>query len=107
MDNLQFFIYLGLMAGTTYLIRVIPFAISRKNITNPFVKSFLTYIPYAVLSAMTIPAVFYATKNPISAAVGVIVAIILALFNRGLMTVAVAASAGVFVAELVLRYLVS
>ncbi len=106
MDNIQFFIYLGIMAGTTYLIRVIPFALARHKINNTFVKSFLTYIPYAVLSAMTIPAVFYATKNPISAAVGVVVAVILALFNRGLMTVAIAASAGVFVTEIILRYLV-
>ncbi len=105
MDNIQFFIYLAIMALSTYLIRAIPFALSRRKIENTFVKSFLCYIPYAVLAAMTVPAVFFSTKNPISAIVGVIVAVILALFKRGLLTVAVAACAGVFATEIVLSYL--
>lgn len=104
MDNIQFFIYLAIMAVSTYLIRAIPFALASKKIENTFIKSFLCYIPYAVLAAMTFPAVFYATKNPVSATVGVIIAFILALFKRGLMTVAVAACAGVFITEIVLRY---
>ena len=106
MDNIQFFIYLAIMAVSTYLIRAIPFALSTRKISNTFIRSFLCYIPYAVLSAMTFPAVFYATKNPISAAVGVVIAVILALFKRGLMTVAVAACSGVFITELILRYVV-
>ena len=106
MDNLQFFIYLAIMAVSTYLIRAIPFALSNRKIENTFIKSFLLYIPYAVLSAMTFPAAFYATKNPVSATVGVVIAVILALFKRGLMTVAVAACTGVFVTELILRYLI-
>ena len=61
MKNSVFFIYLLILAGSTYLIRVIPFIAIKEKINNSFVRSFLYYIPYAVLTAMTIPAVFYAT----------------------------------------------
>ena len=105
MDNTQFFIYLAIMAISTYLVRAIPFALASRKIENTFIKSFLCYIPYAVLSAMTFPAVFYATKNPITAVVGVVIAVILAIFKRGLMTVAIAACSGVFLTEIILSYL--
>ena len=59
----DFWIYLLILAGSTYLVRAIPFAAMRKKIENKFIKSFLYYIPYAVLSAMTLPAAFYATGN--------------------------------------------
>ena len=62
MKNSVFFIYLLILAGSTYLIRVIPFIAIKEKINNSFVRSFLYYIPYAVLTAMTIPAVFYATN---------------------------------------------
>ena len=62
MKNSVFFIYLLILAGSTYLIRVIPFIAIKEKISNSFVRSFLYYIPYAVLTAMTIPAVFYATN---------------------------------------------
>ena len=102
MDNIQFFIYLGIMAGTTYLIRVIPFALARHKINNTFVKSFLTYIPYAVLSAMTIPAVFYATGDVVTSVVGAAVAVVLAYFNLPLIVVALAASAAALVTGFIL-----
>ncbi|MFR0950707.1 MAG: AzlD domain-containing protein [Ruminococcus callidus] len=62
-------LYIAIMAGVTYLIRVVPFTVFRKKIQNHFLQSFLYYIPYAVLSAMTIPAIFYSTGNVITAAV--------------------------------------
>lgn len=62
MSNFQFFTYLLVLAGSTYLIRVIPFIALKEKINNRFVRSFLAYIPYAVLTAMTIPAIFYATN---------------------------------------------
>lgn len=99
MDNTQFLIYLIIMAGTTYLIRAIPFALVKEKITNKFVQSFLYYIPYAVLTAMTIPGVFYCTAHPISALAGVIVAVVFALKKQSLTVVAVAACVAVFVAE--------
>jgi len=61
MELKSFFTYLAVMAGSTYLIRAIPFALINKKIENQFIKSFLHYIPFAVLSAMTFPAILYAT----------------------------------------------
>lgn len=105
MDNIQFFIYLAIMAISTYLIRAIPFVLAKTDIKNTFIRSFLYYIPYAILAAMTFPAVFFATKNPISAAVGVVLAVIFALWKKNLLIVSVIACVGVFVTELVLRLL--
>ena len=79
MNNYVFFLYLLILAGSTYLIRVIPFVAIKNKINNRFIRSFLAYIPYAVLTAMTIPAVFYATNWWAGAAAGLIVAIIFAL----------------------------
>lgn len=87
------------MAGVTYLIRMLPMVIFRKKIENKFIKSFLYYIPYAVLAAMTFPAVFSSTGGIWSAVVGVCVALLLAFFEKGLITVAVCACAAVFLTE--------
>jgi len=86
-------IYLVIMAGATYLIRMIPFTLFRKKITSPFFRSFLYYIPYAVLSAMTIPAIFYSTGDMASAGAGTAVAVVLAYLRLPLIVVALAASA--------------
>ncbi len=91
---------IGVMALTTYLIRVLPMVIFRKKITNRFVKSFLYYVPYTVLAAMTFPAVFSSTGSVVSAWIGCIVAVVLAYFKRGLLTVAVGAAAAVLMAQL-------
>lgn len=99
MDVRMYFWYLLLIAGSTYLIRAIPFALVKEKIENRFVQSFLHYIPYAVLTAMTIPAVFYSTDYLVSAAVGVAVAVVLALKNKDLTTVAVFACLAVFAVE--------
>ena len=105
------YLYILVMAVVTYLIRMIPLALIRGKIRNRFVKSFLYYVPYACLMAMTFPAVFYATaegdaaitaEQLISAALGVAVAIVLALKNKGLVTVAVAASVTVFLTSFIL-----
>ncbi|MDD7667733.1 MAG: AzlD domain-containing protein, partial [Agathobacter sp.] len=91
MNNYVFFLYLLILAGSTYLIRVIPFVAIKNKINNRFIRSFLAYIPYAVLTAMTIPAVFYATNWWAGAAAGLIVAVIFALKEKGLTVVAIAA----------------
>ena len=101
MNNTEFFIYLAIMAVTTYIIRAAPFSVVRGKIKNRFFSSFLYYIPYAVLTAMTIPAIFYATSSPISAAIALIVAIVLALFGRSLTIVALCACMAVFLVELI------
>ncbi len=102
MSNTQFFIYLAIMAGITYLIRTLPFALFTKKIENERVQSFLAYIPYAVLAAMTVPSVFYATSFTLSAAVGLLVAAFFAMKNKSLTFVAVMACVAVFFTELIL-----
>jgi len=100
MNNVQFFLYLLVMAGSTYLIRAVPFAAVQKKIENRFIRSFLAYIPYAVLTVMTIPAIFYATDSMYSAIVGLIVAIVAALLGQGLTVVAIVSCVAVFLVEL-------
>ena len=92
---------IAVMALVTYLVRMLPMVIFRKKITNVRVKSFLYYVPYAVLSAMTFPAIFSSTGTLPSAIAGCGIAVILAYFNKGLLTVAVGAAAAVFVAQVI------
>ena len=93
-------VYIAAMALVTYLIRMLPFTLFRKKIKSRFIRSFLYYVPYAVLSAMTIPGIFSSTGNTVTAAVGFGVATVLALFKRSLLTVAVAACAAAYIAGL-------
>lgn len=102
MNTTEFWIYLAIMAGSTYLIRAVPFSLIKEKIRNRFIRSFLYYIPYAVLTAMTLPAVLYATDSVLSAAIGLAVAIVFALKEKSLTVVAVAACLAVFLAETVL-----
>lgn len=87
-------ISIAIMAGGTYLIRVLPITLFQKQIKSVWIQSFLHYIPYAVLSALTFPAVFYATGNEITSVIGTLAALILAYFNRGLVVVAAGAVIG-------------
>lgn len=91
-------IYIAVMAGVTYLVRMIPFNFFRKQIKSEFFRSFLYYIPYAVLSAMTIPAIFYSTGSMATAIAGTVAAVVLAYFNLPLIVVALAAAAAAFIA---------
>lgn len=103
MDLMKFLPYLIVMAGVTYLIRVIPLVLVRKKIKNRFLNSFLYYIPYTVLAAMTFPAILYATGSMISAVAGFIAAVILS-YRRGSLIVVAAGSCGmVLLAELLLE----
>lgn len=95
----------AVMALVTYIPRMIPLTFMRRKITNRFVRSFLYYMPYAVLTAMTLPAILYSTAGMASAVVGLIVAVILAYRNNGLLTVAVGAVVAVFVTERILMFL--
>lgn len=91
-------VYIAVMAVSTYLIRMLPFTLFRRKIESRFIRSFLYYIPYAVLSAMTIPAIFYATGDMVSSIIGAAVAVILAYFKLPLIVVALAASAAALIA---------
>ena len=83
----------------------LPFVLFRKKIESRFVQDFLYYVPYAVLSAMTIPSVLYAADHMLSAAVGAVVAVVLAFFRRGLLTVALSACGAALAVELIMLYL--
>lgn len=91
---------MAVMALVTYLIRMAPFVAFRRQIQSRFLRSFLYYIPYAVLSAMTIPAIFSSTASLISAVAGFCVAVLLAFRGKSLLTVAIAACATAYLAEM-------
>ncbi|MBQ3542440.1 MAG: AzlD domain-containing protein [Oscillospiraceae bacterium] len=100
----HYWICLAIMAGSTYLLRAVPFSLVRRKIQSPFIRSFLHYIPYAVLTAMTVPAIFYAVDAPLAAAAGFITALVLALLGKGLTSVALAACGAVYVTSLILPF---
>lgn len=102
---MHFGIYLLVMAGVTYLIRMVPLVLVKKKIQNRFLLSFLYYIPFAVLSVMTVPAIFYATESSVSAAVGFVAALVGAYFERSLIFVAVSACMGVFLTECIMQFI--
>lgn len=99
MSSLVFFKYLVVMALVTYLIRAVPFAMFNRKIKSRFVRSFLEYVPFAVLSAMTIPDIFFATDMLLSSVVALFVAVALAYKEKSLLTVAVFSCVAVYVTE--------
>lgn len=101
MDWKIFLMDLLVMAGVTYLIRMIPLASIRGKVRSVFLQSFLYYVPYAVLGAMTFPAVFSATGNWLTALVGTVAAVILGWMGKGLLTVAIVACAAAFLTGLI------
>ena len=101
MDAKEFFIYLIVMAGSTYLIRVIPFVLIREKINNGFIKSFLYYIPYTGLVAMTIPASFFITGHIISSILGLVASCVCAIKGKSLTFVACICCIVVLICELI------
>lgn len=102
---IKYIIYVVIMALVTYLIRMIPMALIREKIKNKFIKSFLFYIPYAVLGAMTFPAILFSTNSVLSATIGCIIAVILAFFNKSLFTVACFSCLSVFLTDYITKIL--
>lgn len=102
---MSIYIYILVMALTTYLIRALPLTLLRKPIRNRFLRSFLHYVPVACLTAMTFPAILYATENVVSGAVGLAVGVVLALKKKSLIIVAVASCAAVFLTEQLITWL--
>ena len=100
---MNIYVYILTMALTTYLIRVLPLTIFRKPIRSRFLRSFLHYVPYACLTAMTFPAILSSTASILSGAAALIVAIILAYRGKSLIVVAVSSSAAVLIVECVLK----
>ena len=102
---MNIYLYIFVMAITTYLIRALPLTLLKKPIKSRFLRSFLHYVPVACLTAMTVPAIFYATDHVVSGVAGLVVGIFLAIKKQGLIVVALATSATVFVAEQLIRFL--
>lgn len=96
-------VYLIIMAGITYVIRSVPFTLVRGKVKSRYLRSFLYYVPYAVISAMTFPAVFYATGNIYTSLCGAGIALVLALFNCPLGIVSVASAAVAFAASFIIK----
>jgi len=102
---MKIYVYVFVMAVTTYLIRALPLTLLKKPIRNRFLRSFLHYVPTACLTAMTFPAILTATENMISGAAGLAVGILLALKKQSLIVVAVASCAAVFLTEQLIKFL--
>lgn len=100
MQSRSIIIYMIIMAAVTYLIRVLPLTLIRKEIKNTFIRSFLYYVPYVTLAVMTFPAIISATESPIAAFISFVVAMMLAWMGASLFKVAVVACVVVFVIEL-------
>lgn len=100
--NWNVFIYIVVMAGVTYLIRMLPFTLIRKEITNVYIKSFLYYVPFVTLSVMTFPAILSNTAGIWSGIAGFVTAVILAFFGKSLIWVSLSACAVVFITELII-----
>ena len=91
--------YSAAMAVTTYLIRMLPMTLFRKPIRSRFLRSFLYYVPYACLTAMTFPAILISTESLASGAAALVVAVVLAYFGKSLIVVALSSSAAVLVVQ--------
>lgn len=102
---MKIYLYILVMALTTYLIRVIPLTLLKKPIRSKFFRSFLHYIPVACLTAMTFPAILYSTQHIVSGAAGLVAALVLAFKNKSLIVVAAASCAAVFITEQLMRLL--
>ncbi len=101
----EFFVYLLVMAGITYLIRMLPVVFMKKKITNKYVISFLHYMPYAVLSVMTVPAIFYASGSVWSGIIGFLIGIVVAYVDGDLFKVAIATCASTFLVDFIITLL--
>ena len=102
---MSIYIYVLVMAVTTYLIRALPLTLLKKPIRSRFLRSFLHYVPTACLTAITFPAILTATDHVISGATGLIVGVLLALKNKSLIVVAVASCAAVFIVDQLMRFI--
>ena len=102
----NFFIYLAVMALVTYLVRMLPLVLVRRKIESRFIRSFLYYVPYTVLTAMILPAIFFSTGGVITAAAGALTAVVLAYMRKSLVTVAACAAGAVLVSEVVLMLII-
>mgnify|MGYP001388077707 CR=1 FL=1 len=96
------YIAILVMAIVTYLIRVLPLTLVRKEVKNVYIRSFLYYVPYVTLAVMIFPAVLHATSSTVSALVGFVIAVVTAYYGASLFMVPIFACLAVFIVELFL-----
>lgn len=96
------YLYIAVMAGVSFLIRVLPLTLIRKQIKNPFIRSFLYYVPYVTLAVMTFPAILHATQNPLAGAAALLIGIAAAWKGCSLLQVSVSCCVVVFLLETLL-----
>ena len=102
---MSIYTYIFAMALTTYLVRMLPLTLLRKPIRSRFIRSFLHYVPYACLTAMTFPSILTSTSTLLSGIAALVVAVVLAYRKKPLIVVAVASSAAVLITEVILKLL--
>ena len=102
MSNFDYLTYILVMAGVTYLVRMLPMTLVKGKIHSRFVQSFIYYVPYAVLSAMTIPKIFYSTPDMLPSLIGLAAAVVTAFYGRSLLVVAMCACASVLLSEMLI-----
>jgi len=105
MNLKMYFAYLAVMAVVTYLLRALPFVLLKSKLKSRFWRSFLAYVPYTVLAAMTVPAIFFSTDSKLSGAVALVAAVIAALLGAGLVGVAAVACIAVLGVDGLLLFL--
>ena len=97
---MRYFVAIIIMALVTYIPRALPLTLFTKQIKSRFIRSFLFYVPYAVLASLTFPSIFYCTDNTLAAVVGTLVALLLAYFEKSLVVVAAASVLSMFIVNL-------
>ena len=105
MNNPSIILYVAVMAGVTYLLRMLPMTLIKTKIKSRFLKSFIYYVPYAVLSAMTIPAIFYCTEDLLPSLIGFVAAVAVSIFGKSLLSVAITACLTVLASEIILMFI--
>ena len=103
--NNRIYLYILVMAGVTYLIRVLPLTLIRKEIKNTYIRSFLYYVPYVTLAVMTFPSILGATRSPVAALAALVTGILAALGGGGLLKVSAACCIVVYISERILPVL--
>ena len=101
----EFLVYLAIMVGVTYLLRLLPMLFIHGPIKNRFIRSLLYYTPYSVLAVMTVPAIFYLTENVITGIIATVFAVTLAYLGNSLITVAAGSAVVVLICELVIKWI--
>lgn len=96
------YLYIAVMALVTYAIRVLPLTLIRREIKNPFIRSFLYYVPYTTLAVMTFPAIVQATQTPVAGTLALICGIAAAWHGMSLFQVACCCCLLVFAIEFIM-----